>query len=79
MARRRSGGSDPAEPRTFSPWVFVAGFAVLALIGLLGVLLGLGDGGTGRVQLEVPQTTSTTVVVPTSTVVSTSLPPAGPG
>jgi hypothetical protein len=57
----------------------VAGFAVLALIGLLGVLLGLGDGGTGRVQLEVPQTTSTTVVVPTSTVVSTSLPPAGPG
>jgi hypothetical protein len=52
----------------------VAGFAVLALIGLLGVLLGLGDGGTGRVQLEVPQTTSTTVVVPTSTI-----PPTGPG
>lgn len=74
MARRRSGGSEPAEPRTFSPWVFVAGFAVLALIGLLGVLLGLGDGGTGRVQLEVPQTTSTTVVVPTSTI-----PPTGPG
>ncbi|MFZ4432710.1 MAG: hypothetical protein ACOYOQ_05870 [Microthrixaceae bacterium] len=74
MARRRSGGSEPAEPRTFSPWVFLAGFAVLALIGLLGVLLGLGDGGTGSVQLEVPQTTSTTVVVPTSTI-----PPTGPG
>jgi hypothetical protein len=74
VARRRSGGSEPAEPRTFSPWVFLAGFAVLALIGLLGVLLGLGDGGTGRVQLEVPQTTSTTVVVPTSTI-----PPTGPG
>ncbi len=57
----------------------MAGFAVLALIGLLGVLLGLGDGGTGRVQLEVPQTTSTTVVVPTTTVVSTTLPAAGPG
>ncbi|MBU6215428.1 MAG: hypothetical protein KGR17_02405 [Acidobacteria bacterium] len=79
MARRRSGAGDPAEPRTFSPWIFVAGFAVLALIGLLGVLLGLGDGGTGRVQLEVPQTTSTTVVVPTTTVVSTTLPAAGPG
>lgn len=74
MARRRSGGAEPAEPRTFSPWVFLAGFAVLALIGLLGVLLGLGDGGTGRVQLEVPQTTSTTVVAPTSTI-----PPTGPG
>jgi hypothetical protein len=74
VARRRSGGSEPAEPRTFSPWVFLAGFAVLALIGLLGVLLGLGDGGTGSVQLEVPQTTSTTVVVPTSTI-----PPTGPG
>jgi hypothetical protein len=74
VARRRSGGSEPAEPRTFSPWVFLAVFAVLALIGLLGVLLGLGDGGTGRVQLEVPQTTSTTVVVPTSTI-----PPTGPG
>ncbi len=57
----------------------MAGFAVLALIGLLGVLLGLGDGGTGRVQLEVPQTTSTTVVVPSTTVVSTNLPAAGPG
>jgi hypothetical protein len=74
VARRRSGGSEPAEPRTFSPWVFLAAFAVLALIGLLGVLLGLGDGGTGSVQLEVPQTTSTTVVVPTSTI-----PPTGPG
>jgi len=56
----------------------VAGFAVLALIGLAGVLLGMADGGSGRVQLQVPQTTSTTVVVSTS-----AAPPpssdAGPG
>ncbi len=73
MARRSTGAGDPSEPRTFSPWVFVAGFAVLALLGLAGVLLGLADGGTGRVQLEVPQTTSTTLL-PSSTSVPSTVP-----
>ena len=72
--RRRSRSEDPSPPRTFSIWLFALVFAVLAAVGLVGVLLGLGTGGSGPVQLEVPQTTSTTVL-PT-TVLPTTVSPS---
>ena len=57
--RRPEAEPDDRAPRTFAWWSVLLALAVIAAVGITGIVLGLADGGSNTTQVDAPQTTTT--------------------
>ncbi len=57
--RRPEADGDERPPRTFAWWSVLLVLAVVAAVGITGIVLGLADGGSETTQVDAPQTTTT--------------------